>query len=361
MQTQSNKLNFKGQNIYAGIDVHKKSWTVCIYSERFQSEHVIFSQPPTAGALKTCLDRDFPGANYYSVYEAGFCGFHVHEKLSEAGIKNIVVNASDVPTKHKEKINKSDKHDSRKLGRALRAGELEGIHIPTRKTQEDRSLLRMRCTIRKDLTRIKVRIKMLLHFYGIEHPEEFSSSAKHWSHRYIEWLRTIPMEENSGRATLQALIREAVEMRKVQLTVTRQIRELSMTESYRKDYELLRGIKGIGLMTCMSFLTEIEDINRFSSADRLASYVGLIPSCRSSGEKEKTGTITSKKQELLREMIIESAWKAAQNDPALRLAFKEYCKRMKPNKAIIRIGRKLLNRIYYVLKTKNEYICGIVK
>lgn len=28
MQKQSNTLNFKGQNIYVGIDVHLKSWTV---------------------------------------------------------------------------------------------------------------------------------------------------------------------------------------------------------------------------------------------------------------------------------------------------------------------------------------------
>ena len=359
MQAKRDKLEFKGQNIYTGIDVHKKAWTVCIFSD--QLEHKKFSQPPSAEALKSYLVRNFPGATYYSVYEAGFCGFHIHAKLEAAGIRNIVVNAADVPVTHKEKVNKDDKRDSRKLGSLLRAGALKGIHIPARKTQEDRSLLRMRYTVRKDLTRIKLRIKSQLYFYGIEHSEEFSSLSKHWSRRYMEWLKTLPMETDGGRTVLDTLISDAVEMRKSQLAITRKIRDLSRTEAYAKDYELLIGIPGTGLITGMSFLTEIEDINRFSSSDRFASYVGLIPSSHSSGEKVNSGPITSRAHFLLRDMIVESAWQAARYDPALHLAYGDLCKRMKPNKAIIRIARKLLNRIYHVLKTKKEYVCGVVK
>jgi len=359
MQLQSKQLNFEGQNIYVGIDFHKKDWTVCIFSQ--QLEHKKFSQPPTSESLKTYLHRNFPGATYYSAYEAGFCGFRVHTELQSAGIKNIVVNAADVPTTHKEKVNKTDKRDSRKLGISLRAGELKGIHIPSRKTQEDRSMVRMRYTVRKDLTRMKSRVKSLLNFYGIEYPEQFSSPGKHWSCRYMSWLKTVKMEEESGRFTLQTLINEVEEVRKVQLAVTRQIRALSKTRSYQKDYELLSDIPGIGLITGMCFLTEIEDINRFSNTDQFAGYAGLIPSCRSSGEKENNGEITSRANKLMRDLIVESAWIAARKDPALHLAFCKLCKRMEPNKAIIRIVRKLLNRIYHVLKTKTKYVCGTVE
>ena len=359
MQTQSNKLNFAGQNIFVGIDVHKKNWTVCIFSEHL--EHKKFSQPPTAEALKTYLHRNFPGATYHSAYEAGFCGFHVHDSLQKAGINNIVVNAADVPTTHKEKDSKTDARDSRKLGRSLRSGDLTGIHIPTRKTQEDRSLLRLRYTVTKDLTRIKLRIKSLMSFYGIDHPERFSSVGTHWSRKYMEWLKTIQMEEESGRAVFQTLISEAEEIRKVLLDVTRKIRTLSETESYKKDYKLLFGIPGIGLITAMTFLVEIEDINRFSSTDHFASYVGLVPSCRSSGEVEKTGDITSRAKNILRTLIIESAWSVARKDPAMHLAYCKLCKRMESNNAIIRIARKLLNRIHHILKTKTEYVCGKVE
>jgi transposase len=175
----------------------------------------------------------------------------------------------------------------------------------------------------------------------------------------MEWLKTIKMQEVSGDSAIKSLICEAEDMRKVLLSVTRYIRELSQTEFYKNDYELIFGIPCIGLITGMSFLTEIEDIKRFPSSDHLAGFVGLVPSCHSSGEKENNGEITSRAHNLMREMIVESAWIAAGKDPALHLAFCTLCKRMEPNKAIIRIARKLLNRIYYMLKNKTKYVCGI--
>jgi len=168
------------------------------------------------------------------------------------------------------------------------------------------------------------------------------------------------MQEESGQAVLQTLISEVEEMRKVQLEVTRKMRILSRTKSYETDYNLLFSIPGISLITGMTFLTEIEDINRFSSTDHFASYVGLIPSCHSTGNEENNGEITSRAKKILRDLIVECAWCATRKDPALHMAFCKLCKRMEPNKAIIRIARKLLNRIYHVLKTKTKYVYGTV-
>jgi len=81
----------------------------------------------------------------------------------------------------------------------------------------------------------------------------------------------------------------------------------------------------------------------------------MVPMCHSSGEKESKGELTFRGKLLLRSYLIESAWIAARIDPALQLAFSELCKRMPANNAIIRIAKKLLNRIYYVLKNKKEY------
>jgi transposase len=358
MLVQRNELNFEGQNIYVGLDVHKKNWTVTIMTA--QLEHKRFCQKPSAKDLAGYLERNFPGANYYSAYESGFCGFHVHTELLKYKIHNIVVNAADVPTTGKEKDNKTDPRDSRKIARSLRNGDLVGIHIPQRKTMEDRTLMRTRSSIRKDLTRIKQRIKSMLNFYGIDHPECFAQPGSHWSKRYICWLKEIKMEYESGSSSLQLLIGEAEDLRKKQLEVTKKIRELSRSDAYKKDFELITSIPGIALIIGMTFLTEVEDINRFSNTDHFAAYVGLIPSCRSSGEKENVGEITHRSHKFMREMLVESAWTAAGKDPALHLAFSKLCQRMEANKAIIRIAGKVLNRIYYTLKNQTEYVCGVV-
>ena len=359
MQSQRNELNFKGQNIYVGLDVHKKSWSVTIMSERL--EHKTFSQSPNTEALYRYLVRNFPEATYHSVYESGYCGYWIHRELLSHQINNIVVNAADVPTTGKEKSNKTDKRDSRKLARSLSKSELTGIHIPTRKTQEDRSLLRTRYAIRKNLSKEKVRIKSMLNFYGIEHPERFEKNTTHWSKRYLEWLKNVPMEYETGKASFELLIKAVEELRKLLLDVNRKIRQLSREDDYRENFELIDSIPGIGLTTGMTLLTEIEDIQRFNNTDQFASYVGLVPTCHSSSEKEQNGEITFRSNGLMREMLVESAWVVAAKDPAMHLAFIELCKRMESNKAIIRIARKLLNRIYFVLKNKQKYVCCIAK
>jgi hypothetical protein len=61
---QTVQPDFTGQNIYIGMDVHKKSWTVSIFSEHH--EHKKFTQPPNAQSLFGYLKRTFSGASYCS-------------------------------------------------------------------------------------------------------------------------------------------------------------------------------------------------------------------------------------------------------------------------------------------------------
>lgn len=150
-------------------------------------------------------------------------------------------------------------------------------------------------------------------------------------------------------------------MRQNNLSITKQIQRLSKTEQYEQDTGLLISIPGIGLITALTILTELENMDRFNSLDKLCSFIGLVPSTNSSGETERTGSITPRGHKVLRAALIECAWVAARVDPALARSYNQYCKRMKPNEAITRIAKKLLSRIRYVLKNKQPYVLGVVK
>ena len=353
METQSNKIDFSNQNIYVGFDVHLKSWKVTILTEKVAVK--TFSQDPNPELLYQYLKRNFPGGIYHSAYEAGFCGYWIHNKLISLGINSIVVNPADIPTTNKERVQKEDKRDSRKIARSLRSGDLKAIYVPGLKTLEDRSLLRARATMVKDLTRFKNRIKSFLYFHGIEFPDTFSNPQSHWSKRFITWLESIELSEESGKITLSSLIQQSKNLRAAVLDLTKQIQKLSGSEPYQNDVKLLRSLPGIGVLTAMTILTELETILRFSNLDKLCSYIGLVPSTSSSGEEEKTGDITPRGHSVLRTAIIESAWTAIRHDPVLLKSHLDYCKRMEPNKSIIRIAKKLLNRIKFVLKNKQLY------
>jgi len=352
-----NKLEFTGQWIYAGLDVHKKSWKVSIYTP--YGEYKSFSQPPQVETLVHYFRHHFPGAVYYTVYEAGYCGFWIHDQLVKQGVHCLVVNPADVPTKNKERRRKGDRVDCRKLSRGLRQGDLEGIYVPARGKLEDRSLIRTRLSMGRKQTRCKNQIKSMLLFYGIEIPEE--REMGHWSRRFIQWIEGIRLEQASGNMAFQIHLEELSHLRQILAKLNRAILTLSRTEEYRSWVGLLRIIPGISTLTAMILLTELGEIMRFRSVDQMCSYVGLIPDTRSSGEKEHVGGVTQRRHSHLRWLLIEASWIAVRKDPALMMAFNEYCKRMRKSKAIIKIARKLLNRVRYVLKNQAEYVPCVIE
>lgn len=360
MPLQRKALNFNGENIYVGMDVHKNSIRVSILSDTSVLKG--FTSPPDPDAVVNHLHRHYPGASYYSVYEAGFCGLWIHNRLIQLGVHNIVVNPLDVPCNGKERERKSDPVDAARLARSLRSGELEGIYIHRRQTLHDRSLLRLRSGGTKDMTRLKNRIKGMLHYYGVSFAVGMEPAGRSWSGRFMRWLKEEVLP--SGVIAQQAfslLLEEYEEKRKRQALILRKIRELSRGAVYRENMKYIQSVCGIGLPSAMHLLVNIEDISRFESRDKFAGFMGFVPSSHDSGEKKTNGPITRRAPSELRGMLIECAWVAMRHDPALSLKYTQLRRRMDENKAIIRIARKLCNRIYYVLKNKTTYVSGVLQ
>jgi transposase len=351
------KLDFEGQQVFVGMDVHKKSWSISIFTDDF--EHKTFTQPPEVGTLVNYLNRNFPGATYKATYEAGYSGFWIHDRLQEQGAECLVANPADIPTKDKERRSKTDKVDCRKLARNLRNGEIKGIYVPCRPRIEDRSLVRTRSSMVKKQSRCKNQIKSILQFYGIRIPEEVGTGI--WSKRFIAWIETIRMERASGDFVFKAHLEELYNIRKIIADITHAIRALANSEEYQQNVRLLKTIPGISTITAMTLLTELYDISRFKNFDKLCSYVGLIPDTDASGDTERKTGITNRRNPQLRSILIECAWIAVRKDPALVMAFNALCKKMPKNNAIVRIARKLLNRIRYALKNRQEYVSAVIQ
>lgn len=351
MKLKNNVVDFSGETIFVGIDVHKSKWNVTVRCNGF--EFKTFSQPGDACKLIGFLDRHFPGGSYDCVYEAGYCGFWIQRKLEELGARCIVVHAGDVPTTDKEKRRKSDPVDSRKLARCHEAGVLTPIHIPSRQLEEDRMILRRRFQLVKDSTRIKNRIKQALLRLGIENDNDRS-----WSTAYLRWLESLELSGPS-RSVLNSSLEQLSNTRKQIREIDKLLIELSRSDRYARNYALLTSIPAVGPITAMTFLTEIGDIGRFKTLDKLCAYVGLIPNTYSSGEKERVGSMTKRGNTFVKRVLIECAWMLIRKDPAMNQAYKKYTARMKSTKAIVRIARKLLRRMRCMLKNNCKYQIGI--
>lgn len=348
MRAQVSKVDFSGQYFYCGIDIHKKNWAVTIMTDDMPLK--TFTQDASPELLVKYLNRNYPGGRYIAAYEAGYFGFNTQRKLEGHGVECLVINPSDIPTTHKEKDQKRDPIDSRKIARSLRAGQVRSIWVPPVTVTQDRQLIRTRKQLVKDRVRIKNRIKAFLQIHGIEYPERFLIVQTHWSKAFIKWLEEIKLEGPSGTEALQSLVRILKHTRDELVVLSQRIKELSEDQRYHQAYTRLIVIPGIGRLTAMTILTEIGDINRFRNADAFRSFIGLIPRSHSSGEKDYTGRITNRKSINLRSLLVESAWCAIRADPEYLYIFNQYKNRMETNKAIVRTTRKLANHIYFTLR-----------
>lgn len=351
------KTNFEGQTVFAGMDIHKSSWNLGIYLNDMFVKNI--HQKPDPHSMVQHLKQHYPHARYVAAYEAGKFGFWIQRQLKTYGIECLIVNPADIPKSQKDTLQKTDPRDARNLGLRLQSGVLKGIHIPDEQQEADRIFFRHRKRIWKDLTRCKNRIKGVLAFSGIDIPEPYDNAS--WSHNFINWLKQLDCKQSSRRRALDYQIQQMEFLRRELLSISNEIRKMMREQRYNTNYYLLRTIPGIGPLTAAGILVETGDVKRFETFYHLNSFVGLLPMEHSSGATENKSILTVRKHRQLRSDLVESAWTAKRTDPAMALYFQEQVKRKDSKIVIIKIARKLLNRIRYVLINQQPYEYGIVK
>ena len=351
----ANTLDFTNRQLFVGIDVHKQRWQVAVCLDGVMLSNV--SIAASADMLITHLRKHYGNASFHCVYECGCFGFVLCRQLWAAGMECIVVNPNDIPGTDKERRSKTDPIDARKMARHHAAGLLQGVHVPSEKTQKQRSIIRFRKKLWGDLVRAKNRLKSELKFQGIEVPAKFDNP--HWSHNFMNWISAQAHADDDLKDTLLLMLEEVQALRSLLLKTERKLRELMWSNDYKHNSELLRTIPGVGPLTSMLFLLEVGDVRRFKTFDALNRFVGLCPDSDSSGDTQRHTGISKRRHKTLRSALVESAWQLTRRDAAMFDQYKLLCKRMKPQKAIIRITRKLLRRMRALMLSDKVYLKGI--
>ena len=337
LRTKLQKQNdFTGQDFYVGLDVHKHTWYVTVRSLGIEVGH--FSQAPDAAALSRYLQVNFPGGQYHSAYEAGFCGTGAHEQLCKLGVNNIIVHAADVPWTDKQKKNKTELHDSRAIAYHLELGDLPAIRVLRQEQQELRSLFRLRESKIKDATRANNRLKSFLMYYGITVPEEVSKSGE-LTGRALAWL-DVELRSTAGTIALQQHIAELKYQRRQLFELTKTLR--AQVVAYDgQTYPNLITIPGIGSITAMGMIAEPDDFRRFGDPDEYASYLGLMPWEDSSGDEIKTKGIQPRCNKHLRPLLVEASWQSIRKSRNLFAYYSKHAGGKNGKKAIVKVARKL--------------------
>ena len=347
-QEQAVRKVISAKDVYVGIDVHKESWHVTIRSdgeERFNGRI-----PGQYQALKRVLER-YRDVRIKVAYEAGPFGFWLLDRLVQDGIEAIVVPPSLIPVESGNKV-KTDKRDSRKLATLLEKNMLKRVYVLTREEREHRDLLRTRRQIVDHRNNVARQIKSKLMFYGITSP--FTSTTR-WSLQYLEWLKTITFETTYLKEAFDLLI-QLYEYLTLQIArINRMVVLLCRDKKYRHKIKLLCSAPGIGKLTAIELLVELQDMARFKSAEELASYIGLTPAEYSTGERTRQGRITRCGNKRVRTYLVESTWVLITKDPYLRAKYLRLKSLRGGKRAVIAIARKFLIRLRRMLLDNVPY------
>jgi len=352
------KISFANHPVYVGLDVHKKSWTVAICTAHREYRPFNIS-PPSVEVLVDYLQTNFPHAEFRCAYEAGFSGFGLCESLIDQGINCWVINAADIPTADRDAEFKTDPRDAAKIARSLRSGEVHSIHIPSKTLQGDRGLARLHDQFKRDLIRQKCRIKMNLLFFGVKIPTQYDDQGR-WSRPFIKWMYNLEMPSANATLMLKNQLGLFIYLLGMKRNTEAWLRSLSKTQTYQKQTDILLSVPGIGRLTAIKFLLQLGQIDRFRNLNALCNYIGLVPASSNSGDRVRQKRLTRRGHTQLRSMLVEAAWTAIGVDPALSHCYAQLKKRMVAQKAIIRIARKLLARIRYLLLHEMEYEKGVI-
>lgn len=351
----------KGQAVYVGLEDSKRSWKVCVRSEGVVVDEA--SMEARYEVLRAYLRRRFPQCRIRVLYEAGFRGFGLHDQLVADGWECVVTPPHTV-TEAKCQRQKNDRTDCRRLAANNERGDYRVCAVPSRQWREDRQVVRLLEQITKDITRVCSRIRRALEFHGLD--GDFP--AGQWTRRMYREVEAAVQGmsiSESLRGVFEELFSQLRELRGRYQRVVKRLRAIARLPQYREGVRLLSSAPGVGRLTAIRLVLEWGDVRRFGRKEEFASFLGLIPSDHSTGERDRKGHITRQGNRRVRRWLVESAWVAIGRDPVLLEKFRAVRGVLGRGKdgrkrAIVAVARKLAIRLRALLLSGQRYQLGLV-
>ena len=330
---------------YCGLDVSNKSTAICVVNEAgkiVKEQFVATSSLELQKALK-----GFRGLR--SVVEASPLAESIVKIVRESGHEIEILDTRQAKIISATK-KKTDKLDARKLAQMCRVGWYTAVHSKSGKSRSLRSYLTARMQIVKSATAMHSCIRGLFRAHGIVLAQ---GKGEDFEKRVREALKGLDEIFCKG---IEPLLESWMQLQREEKRMYKELRR----EVVRKDETVKRltSIPGVGPATAAAFAATIDDPRRFTSADQISSYIGLVPSVYQSGSVEIKGRITKHGDSLLRWLLVESATTLltrTKKDCALKRWGLSLQEKKGFSKARVAVARKLSCLLFHVMRSGQEF------
>ncbi len=285
-----------GMSVAVGLDVHKSS--VRLAAVRAGEVLREVTLPYDAEHVQRELGA-WPRARV--AYEAGPTGFGLYRHLVAAGVDCVVVAPGLVPTRPGDRV-KTDKRDARRLAGLHAAGLLTAIYVPSPELEGLRDLVRAREDARLDRMRARHRLGK----FCLRNDRRMPTTC--WGVTRRAWLGRQAFELPGQQQAFDDYLFNVDQIDRRIGVMEVEIARLAAEGPHAELIGRLRCLRGIDTLTAVGLVCEVGDFTRFRTAEQFMSFVGLVPSERSSGEGRRQGSITKAGSSHARRLLVESAW-----------------------------------------------------
>ena len=328
---------------HIGIDLHKRTQTWVALSEDGQSKLFTRTFPVTPEGVRAgvCLAQSI-GSEKLVVAIEPVCGWMwVVALLREAGFEVHISNPRKVKA-IADSLQKTDENDAHTLALLSRTGLMyESIEVSP-EMQKLRSLVRERSFF------IRTRASMKCRFEGV-----VTRSGRHLIPGSLTTQkgteRIIASGDQEWKRSLESIADMSTYIKELDAEVARHAKAPVPT--------LLMSIPGVGPVTAVSIWAEVGDFSRFSSADKLCAFAGLVPTERSSGGVQRLGHITRAGSTILRYILVEAAMRIRDTGKSTVLCafYKTVKEKRGAMRARVALARKMLSVSWYLVKHGERY------
>lgn len=330
------------EKIYIGIDLHKRLQTWVVLGSKDNTKLLSRTYPVTPEAIsRACSDVKKLGNEIVALVEP-VCGWiWVVKQLRELGMEVQISNPRKIRM-IADSLKKTDENDAFTLARLLKTGEVALSTECSEETRKHRSLARERCFLVNTRASLKTRLESIVTRDG---NHTFLNRAKNRTQ--------IIVTNNEVKIHTDAIKALDVIIKQVETEIEKNIKA-------SPDIKRLMTIPGVGHITASIVCAEVGDFKNFKHPENLASYAGLVPRERSSGGKQKLGSITHAGSPYLRYALIETALRIREV-PETNYLYSFY-KKIKTKsgamKGRVALARKILTIMWYMIHKQQDYVAS---
>jgi transposase len=291
--------------VYVGMDVHKESFTLCAYT--LEKEKGSYSRRTPADYKEVLKYLEFLRTVYGNDtifvcgYEAGCLGYTLYHQLTDHHVDCVILAPTTMLEQRGKKRIKTDKRDAEIIGKCLAQHNYSPVHVPTASDEEVKEFLRMRDDHKLALKKVKQQILA----FCLRHNYRYDGNS-HWTAAHINWLKSLTPEALYKEILDEYLLTYTILSDKLE-RLDKRIEELAAKDEYKEAVGKLCCFIGVKTHTALSVIVEVGDFKRFASAEKFASYIGLVPGEDSSGDGQTRLGITKAGNRHVRMLLTEAS------------------------------------------------------